>query len=183
MTIKSKPCKVCESVYHTAMYHKERKPIKRNGIKIKFQKIDKNSVIIPLKKSKRVKSITKSRSQLVKELDSVFSQYIRQKYADEFGNVACVTCGNVLHWKQMQNGHYESRGHLPTRWSEDNCAPQDVACNVFKKGNYTEYAIWMIKTYGADKLDELKARANSGEKIPTTVIKEKIEKYKAKLLT
>lgn len=167
----------CLSPFHTKMYHKERKPIKRTAIN--------KPVTTPflVQKPKKRKTKTKSRSQLVKELDNVFSQYIRQKYADEFGMVACVTCGNVLHWKQMQNGHYESRGHLPTRWSEDNCHPQDVACNVFRKGNYTEYAIWMIKTYGADKLDELKARANSGEKIPTTVIKEKIEEYKAKLLT
>lgn len=29
--IKSRPCKICQSVYHTAMFHKPRKPIKKKG--------------------------------------------------------------------------------------------------------------------------------------------------------
>ena len=168
MTIKSNPCKLCSSTYHTAAFcpSKPRTPIKRTSIKRKVQKMH---------TAKKKKSPT--RSQLVKKLDTVFSQYIRLFYADEFGNAACVTCGTVRPWKEQQNGHYESRGHLPTRWLVDNCHVQDVACNVFKKGNYTEYAIYMVNRYGAGKLEELKALANSGEKITTPWIKEQIEHY------
>jgi hypothetical protein len=149
------------------MYHKPKTPIKRSTIKV-----NKKPIKVAIKKKKS----TISRSQLVKRLDTIFSQYIRQKYAVD-GMTACVTCGTVKTWKEMQNGHYMSRGHLPTRWDETNCAPQCMACNVFKKGNYTEYALWMIETYGMEKLAALKLKANSGTKITTVEIKEMIEKY------
>lgn len=165
----NKTCQTCGALGHSKFYCPKKviKPIKKAPVK-KVTKITNN---------KPKKPRVKSRSQLVRELDSLFSQYIRQKYAVD-GMTACVTCGVVKRWQEQQNGHYMSRGHLPTRWSEDNCAPQCVGCNVFRKGNYTEYSLWMIQTYGADKLLELKLRANSGEKIPTTFIKDKIEYYK-----
>lgn len=153
-------CKVCKSMEHTAVYH-NRKTIKRLPVKKK----------LPGPRNKQ-----ESRSHLVKRLDSVFSQYIRQKYAVE-GMTACVTCGIVKRWQEQQNGHYMSRGHLPTRWSEDNCAPQCYACNVLRKGHYVEYSLWMIDTYGVEKLEELKKRANSGVKITTIEIREMIDKY------
>lgn len=167
--IKSKPCKECGSIYHTKMYHKPRKPIKRTAIKKTVAK----------KKIKRV-----SRGQLVKQLDNVFSQYIRLRDAvDVLGELSatCVTCGDTKPWKQMQNGHYESRGHYPTRWSEDNCHVQCVACNVFRKGNYTNYARFMIDKYGADKLEELHIKATTNAKISTPEIREMIDKYKTKV--
>jgi len=160
----------CSSMFHTAMWHKPKKPIK----------VNKKTISVDVQKKKSTKKNVKSRSYYVKQLDMVFSQYIRQKDAVN-GYATCVTCGALKPWQEQQNGHYMSRGHLLTRWSEDNCAVQCVACNVFKKGNYTEYSLWMINTYGAEKLTELKERANSGEKIPTYVIKEKIEEYKALL--
>jgi len=179
--MKQQTCKECGSIYHTAMYHKPKKPIKQTAIKKEDHFVSGHDMAIaPVKKKPTKKTKTKSRSHYVKKLDSVFSQYIRQTYAID-GLTACVTCGVIKPWQEQQNGHYESRGHLPTRWSEDNCHPQCVACNVFRKGNYTEYALWMINTYGAEKLPELKARANSGEKIPTAIIKDKIEHYKGLL--
>jgi len=165
-------CKVCKSMDHTAVYH-NRKPIKRSAIKLTKDK----AWVKPIIKAKPIKKKTKTRSWYVKELDRVFSIFIRQKYATD-GMTACVTCGAVKRWQEQQNGHYMSRGHLPTRWSEDNCAPQCYACNVMRKGNYVEYSLWMINTYGVEKLEELKRRANSGVKITTVEIKEMIEKYK-----
>jgi hypothetical protein len=156
------------------MYHNPKKPIKRTAIKPKLN-------CLPLKAKTRKKKAP-TRSQLVKKLDDVFSKYIRQRDAVD-GYATCVTCGTTRPWKEMQNGHYMSRGHLPTRWDETNCHVQDAACNVFKKGNYTEYAIYMVNRYGVDKLEQLKAKAKSGEKIPTTVIKDMIEDYSARLLT
>ena len=47
-----------------------------------------------------------SRSKLVKQLDSVFSQYIRQK--DSVNEITtCFTCGKKDHWKKLQNGHFQ----------------------------------------------------------------------------
>ena len=73
-----------------------------------------------------------TRSKLVKKLDAVFSQYIRLKDADEFGNATCFTCGKVDHWKKLQNGHFQSRKHYATRWDEMNCQVQCVSgCNMY----------------------------------------------------
>ena len=48
-----------------------------------------------------------SRSKIIKNLDTIFSQYIRLKNADDLGNVSCFTCGKVSHYKVgMQCGHF-----------------------------------------------------------------------------
>lgn len=82
---------------------------------------------------------------LIADADAIFSQYVRLKYADKNGIVACFTCGNKKHWTLMQNGHYVKRGHLYLRWDERNCRPQDSDCNEFKNGNLPEYAARLEK--------------------------------------
>lgn len=94
-----------------------------------------------IKKASKPKKVKKkTTSQLKREADRVFSLYIRQKYADKSGNVPCYTCGKVLAWNRIQNGHFISRGYLATRYLEDNCRPQDVGCNVFGGGRPVEFA-------------------------------------------
>lgn len=94
-----------------------------------------------IKKATKPKKLKKkTTSQLKREADRVFSLYIRQKYADKSGNVPCYTCGKVLAWNRIQNGHFISRGYLATRYLEDNCRPQDVGCNVFGGGKPVEFA-------------------------------------------
>lgn len=87
-----------------------------------------------------------------KKADLVYSRYIRLIHADKNGNNTCVTCGIVKPMKEMQNGHYFERNRLGTRFHNDNCKPQCPACNVFKKGNYTQYAKYMYEQYGAEHL-------------------------------
>lgn len=86
-----------------------------------------------------------SMAKLKKKLDTVFSQYIRQKYADEDGMVKCYTCSTVKHWKEMQNGHWIPRHNLATRFDENNCRVQCVACNMFQKGMPDVFAVNLIK--------------------------------------
>lgn len=87
---------------------------------------------------------------LKKKLDSVFSVFIRRR-----DKGVCFTCGKKLPWKQQQNGHYITRGCLQLRWDERNCNCQCVGCNIFKNGNYTEYAIRLLKKHGPNILAEL----------------------------
>lgn len=75
-----------------------------------------------MSKSKR-KPVVRSMSWLKRSLDTYFSQYIRNKYSVN-GICTCYTCGKKLPIKQMQNGHFISRGYLVTRWNENNCRPQ-----------------------------------------------------------
>lgn len=85
--------------------------------------------------------------------DRVFSAYIRLKNADKDGRCKCVTCGKVLYWREIQNGHYRSRGCNKYRFSEINCHPQCYGCNVGKSGNYRNYHIYMVNRYG-EELEE-----------------------------
>jgi len=77
--------------------------------------------------------VKKTISKLKKELDKWFSLYIRLRDANEYGYTQCFTCGKVGHYKTggMQNGHFQSRKHLSTRFDEDNCQVQCIKCNMF----------------------------------------------------
>lgn len=79
--------------------------------------------------------------------DRVFSAYIRLKNADSKMRCRCVTCGKVMNWKDIQNGHYRSRGCNKYRFSEINCHPQCKGCNVMLSWNYRNYHIYMINRY------------------------------------
>ena len=61
-----------------------------------------------------------SRGKIVKKLDSIFSQYIRQRNVIGDG-AKCFTCGKIDHWKHLQCGHFQSRRFYSTRWDETNC--------------------------------------------------------------
>lgn len=81
----------------------------------------------------------KSVSKLKKELDSLFSKYIRTKYSKN-DMVSCYTCGVTKSINEMQCGHFISRLYLATRFDEDNCRPQCVGCNVFGNGKPVQFA-------------------------------------------
>lgn len=122
---------------------------------------------------------TKSNAKLKKELDKFFSLYIRQKNADKEGNCVCYTCGVKKHWKEMQNGHFVSRGHTATRWSYDNCRVQCVGCNVFGGGKLAVYATKLESELGVGTVSRLYREAQAIVKdIPFI---EKIDYYKQEL--
>ena len=100
-----------------------------------------------------------SKKKLIEKLDRIFSTYIRIKYADDRGYCRCISCGKVHYWKEIQNGHYMSRRHLSTRWSEDNCRPQCVACNIFNQGFIQAYRISLVKQIGEQRVSLIEARA------------------------
>ena len=98
----------------------------------------------------------KTISKLKKELDKWFSLYIRLRDATSEGLVQCFTCNKVSHYKSgMQNGHFQSRKHLATRWDEENCQVQCVGCNMFKAGEQYKFAINLDAKYGIGTSEEL----------------------------
>lgn len=119
---------------------------------------------------------TKSLSKYKKELDNVFSKYIRKKYADKNGYVKCYTCSVVKPISEMQNGHWIPRNNLSTRFSEENCRPQCVGCNMFNKGRPDVFAVNLIKE-GIDivKLQQTKYKVFKVDKI---WYEEKLNYYK-----
>lgn len=114
-----------------------------------------------------------TRSKLIKKLDFVFSQYIRKKNADKNGNCTCCTCGKVLHWKEIQAGHFMSRKHYSIRWDERNVHPQCVACNVFRYGEQYKYSIFL----GKELADVLYLQSKEIKKYTTDELQSSIEHY------
>lgn len=125
---------------------------------------------------------TKSISQLKKEADNAFSRYIRQRYADDHtGYGSCVTCGISKPWKELQAGHYITRGSNILRFDERNVHPQCVGCNVFKKGNYPAYAIFMVRTYRPSILETLEQESKTLKQFRPFELQEIIDTYKEKI--
>lgn len=123
----------------------------------------------------------RKRSAVVKELDRVFSQYIRLRAANLDGFCECITCGNVRHWKQMQAGHFMSRRKYSTRWDEMNVQVQDDACNRWRQGEQYKFALWLDNEYGEGTADELVAKSNQIVKFTDSELEEMIEHYKRKV--
>ena len=122
----------------------------------------------------------KTVSKLKKELDKLFSLYIRLREATEYeGLVQCFTCGIVRHYKEgMQNGHFQSRKHLSTRFDEENCQVQCVKCNVYAWGEQYKFALALDSKYGEGKAEELQHLARTTLKISRIEYEEKISYYK-----
>lgn len=123
------------------------------------------------------KKKSKTRWQLVKELDAVFSRYIRLRDADDKGICTCITCGSKVHRKDIQNGHFISRWNYKYRRSVVNCRSQCMPCNIYKSGNYIAYTLYMIWKYG-QWVVEMMQKDKELIKTSTPEIKEMIEKYK-----
>ena len=120
----------------------------------------------------------KSVSKLKKELDRVYSIYIRNKYADSDGYCTCVTCGVKKHWKELHNGHFVSRTHNSTRWDDRNCHPQCPRCNLFCEGAKPSYAVFLERMYGQGIIQKLDAKGRELFSVDTLFLEEQIAKYK-----
>tara|TARA_R110001583_G_scaffold160975_2_gene312906 strand:+ start:1315 stop:1719 length:405 start_codon:yes stop_codon:yes gene_type:complete len=119
----------------------------------------------------------KSISKLKKELDKWFSLYIRIRESEE-GLVQCFTCNKVSHYKKgMQNGHFQSRKHLATRWDEENCQVQCVGCNMFKAGEQYKFGLNLDAKYGEGKAEELEFLARTTMKFTRYDYEDKISYY------
>ena len=120
----------------------------------------------------------KTHAALKKELDTIFSKYIRWYYADENGNVECYTCGIVKQVKQIQNGHFQSRRHTSTRWHLNNCRPQCVKCNMYSQGEQLLFYRRLCADIGEQNVDEVVRLSKSSIKYSKEDLKELIKHYK-----
>jgi len=125
---------------------------------------------VPKKTVKKSKSL----ADWKKELDTIFSIYIRMR-----DNGVCITCGSKTFWKYQQNGHYVSRAVLSLRWDEKNCNCQCPSCNVFKHGNMDEYALALQRKYGKNILNELHKEKYKVVKLTPQWYEDKIKYYTA----
>ena len=120
------------------------------------------------------------RSTLVKNLDTVFSQYIRLRYAkNEIAE--CYTCGVKNEYKKLQAGHFASRRHYSTRWNEFNVQVQCYSCNICSQGLQYEFGKKLCSQYGENFADELMLKSKQIVKFADIDLIEMIEYYNSKL--
>ena len=120
------------------------------------------------------------RSTLVKNLDTVFSRYIRLRYAkDEI--CECYTCGKKDHYKKQQAGHFASRRHYSTRWNEYNVQVQCYGCNIGLQGLQFEFGKRLNKEFGEDFAEQLLIESKQTIKLSDSDLIEMIDIYKEKL--
>ena len=48
---------------------------------------------------------------------------------------------------------------MSTRFAEDNCRPQCVACNIFNQGNIQMYRRALVRSIGEQRVDLIEVRA------------------------
>ena|SRR3990167_8066497 len=108
----------------------------------------------------------KTYSQLKHEADRVFSIFIRNR------DKRCFTCGAI---QNLQAGHFVSRSWSALRYAEDNVHAQCSNCNVWRRGNYSVYALNLVKKYGQGILEDLEKR-----KVITQLKSKDLEKIIAK---
>lgn len=98
---------------------------------------------------------------LKKKAWDAFSKFIRQRDADENGNVKCCTCPNIKHWKEMQAGHFVSRVYESVFFDENNVWSQCPGCNMPpNNGRPILFARFLDEKYGAGAADRIAERAH-----------------------
>lgn len=106
---------------------------------------------LPVKKKK---SVAKLKALAWK----LFSVYIRLRDSDFYGMVRCYSCGQRFHWKRVHAGHFIPGRHNSILFDERNVHGQCYVCNVRMHGNTLPYLDHMLKDYGLEVVNELRAK-------------------------
>lgn len=133
--------------YNTTITRKK-KPCKRCGIpsfifsKGRCQQC--STIENTLAREEKMVETEEGLPELIAELDTLVSKYVRIKAADKEGMVECYTCHTKYPIGQMQAGHYIPRGAMLLRFDIDrNIRPQCSFCNCIKGGNIAQYGIYL----------------------------------------
>lgn len=120
------------------------------------------------------------RTDYIKKLDKVFSEYIRLRDSMN-GYFRCISCGQIKPYEQADCGHYYSRTRMSTRFDEDNCHAECRSCNRFKADHLIGYQKNLISKIGQTKFDLLAFKANQVKKWSDFELKALIDCYQDKV--
>jgi hypothetical protein len=98
----------------------------------------------------------KSRSDWLKEAQTAFNAYVRQRDINQL----CICCGKPLTHDSVGGGydcgHYRSVGSAPhLRFHEDNAHAQTKQCNRYGAGRAVDYRIGLIARIGLQAVEAL----------------------------
>ena len=126
-----------------------------------------------IKREKKRESI----SSLTKELDRVFSLFIRLRDSNSDGMGKCITCDKVGHYKEFHCGHFRSRKYLSTRWNPFNCNMQCPTCNLYNNGEEFIHGLEIDKKFGEGVALEMYKRSQEVVKFSKEDLKTLIKYY------
>jgi len=116
--------------------------------------------------------------KLKKKVWKIFSQYIRQKYADKNGYVNCYTCGVKKHWKEQQCGHGLGGRGNSILFDEELVRVQCPQCNIFKGGNYDVFHAKLIEENGLKWFNDKLKLKHTTKQFTRKELEMLYEKYK-----
>ena len=123
----------------------------------------------------------KSKPNLVKKLDRLFSLYIRLRDAMPNGYVRCISCGKIKTFDDVDCGHFYSRTHMATRFDEDNCNAECKFCNRFSADHLIAYQTNLIRKIGISRFEKLGLKAKSTCHWLDSELEERIKYYSQKV--
>ena len=129
----------------------------------------------------RTRTLEPSLSTLIKQADTVFSEFIRLRDS-RGGMVKCFICGYAMPWRQSQNMHFIDRDQMPTRYDEMNCHAGCEECNCFDTQHQERYEAKLLEILTPEGLEHLKQKSRGLQKFMKYEVLEIIETYKAKIL-
>ena len=119
-------------------------------------------------------------STLARKAWKLMSLRSRLKDADSLGFVACITCGQVKHYKEMHAGHFfHASKQRPVTYDDRNIHAQCPGCNKYKGGARDDYAVAIVKRYGPHTLQELHELKHQGKELKRADLCEVIERLSA----
>lgn len=123
----------------------------------------------------------KTASQLIKELDDIFSIFVRVRDADACGTVTCFVTGERVWWKEADAAHYYPRQHMGTRWMETNVHATTQDTNRYDPHHQEKYKKAMNAKYSVKDRLVLEYASQSLCKLTAFELMEKIDEYKDKV--
>lgn len=119
----------------------------------------------------------KTKSVHLKELQTIFNQYIRLRDC----NYPCISC-QTTNKIQYHAGHFQAiGGHPNLRFNEFNVNKQCQRCNTELHGNLLMYRMGLILKYGLDKVQELESNQSVAVHYSIPEIIELKSMYKQKI--
>jgi hypothetical protein len=133
-----------------------------------------------VKKRKQSSPIKRAKNKAWK----YFSIYIRTRDNIRFSGDPdmgmCVTCKKEFPFKELQAGHFVGGRTNALLFDEEIVYTQCANCNLYLRGNYQSYTLFMLKEVGEEKIEEFLARKSLTLKYTTEDFLEIADKYKEK---
>jgi len=113
-------------------------------------------------------------SALRRDLDRVFSLWVRRRDGDAKGMGRCYTCNR---YALLEASHFIPRQHAVVRFDERNVHGACSWCNRWQHGNQAEYYVALVKQYGQETVDELMRLKHTTVKFTRADYEQMLEKY------